>query len=152
MIKGVVSLCATKYDKQNTPPGLNYSKRFCTDWVFDDVWKPSLGSTRVSLQSHILLWQNTLSSKNALQKNTLYCFNAGGGRRHLQKKNFMQSLGMQWRIHIKGLFFLSSPGVTGKWILDFKVFFHSISVFPFTPCPILILSQFLFCWYCHSLL
>lgn len=40
---------------------------------------------------------------------------------------------MQWRIHIKGLFFLSSPGVTGKWILDFEVFFHPISVFPFTP-------------------
>lgn len=39
MIKGVVSLCATKYDKQNTPPGLNYNKRFCTDWVFDDICK-----------------------------------------------------------------------------------------------------------------
>lgn len=53
MIKGVVSLCATKYDKQNTPPGLNYNKRFCTDWVFDDICKASLGSTRVSLQRHI---------------------------------------------------------------------------------------------------
>lgn len=47
------------------------------------------------------------------KKHLFHYFNAGGGQRRLQEKNLVQSSRMQWKTLIKGLFCLSSPGVTG---------------------------------------